>query len=387
MEQLNKESGTIESSTIQLEKLLAKPHPPCISLYQPTFKRHPENQQNLIRYGNLLKEVEQSLLEGYSDEEVKPLLDRLQGLVEDHSFWNHRTEGLAILLDQETFEVIDLQQSVESLVVVADSFHVKPLLRQQQSADRYQVLCFSRQHAKLFIGNRYALNELSSSKIPSTITEALGEELTSEHQTVASYGGTSREMHHGHGGKSAEVDIDRDRYFRAIDRAILEHHTFPSSLPLILAALPEHHTPFREISHNSHITDKGIKKDPDSLTPEQLHEAAWEAFEPRYQDRLAAVVEKFSTAQAAQQGSAELPDVARAAAQGRVATLLIEADRNIPGRIDSEGKLQSSELSNPKIDDQLDDLAEMVIRMKGEVTVLPSEHMPSSTGLAAVYRY
>jgi hypothetical protein len=43
-------------------------------------------------------------------------------------------------------------------------------------------------------------------------------------------------MHHGHGGKKDEADIDAERFFRAIDRAVLEHHSRPSGLPLMLAA-------------------------------------------------------------------------------------------------------------------------------------------------------
>lgn len=31
--------------------------PPCLSLYQPTHRCHPENQQDLIRFRNLLKVI------------------------------------------------------------------------------------------------------------------------------------------------------------------------------------------------------------------------------------------------------------------------------------------------------------------------------------------
>jgi hypothetical protein len=36
------------------------------------------------------------------------------------------------------------------------------------------------------------------------------------------------------------VDSDAQRFFRAVDQAILEHHSRTSGLPLILASLPEH---------------------------------------------------------------------------------------------------------------------------------------------------
>ena len=46
-----------------LTALLTEQQPPCISLYQPTHRHHPENQQDPIRYRNLLQELETSLRE------------------------------------------------------------------------------------------------------------------------------------------------------------------------------------------------------------------------------------------------------------------------------------------------------------------------------------
>jgi hypothetical protein len=50
-------------TTEQLTSLIADHESPCISLYQPTHRRHPENQQDPIRYRNLLVELETSLRE------------------------------------------------------------------------------------------------------------------------------------------------------------------------------------------------------------------------------------------------------------------------------------------------------------------------------------
>jgi len=139
---------------------------------------------------------------------------------------------------------------------VADSFYTKPLLRVLQSADRFQILALNRHEAKLYEGNRYFLDPVELTDIPSTITEALGEELTEQHLTVASYGagaaraagGGATPSVHAHGDKKEEVDIDRDRFFRSIDRGILEHHSRPSSLPLMLGTLTEYHAPFHKVS-------------------------------------------------------------------------------------------------------------------------------------------
>jgi len=383
-------------TTDHLTGLLADHAPPCISLYQPTHRNHPENQQDPIRYRNLLAEMEKSLRQKYPTRDVRTLLEKFQALARDDRFWNHRTDGLAILSSPDKFQVFDLQRSVSELLVVADSFHTKPLLRVLQSADRYQILALSRHEAKLYEGNRYALDPVELTDVPSTITEALGAELTEQHMTVASYGagaaraggGGATPSVHAHGDKADEVDIDRDRFFRSIDRGILEHHSRPSGLPLMLATLTEYHEPFHAVSHNPFLMAAGIMKNPESLNLDQLRAEAWRLVEPVYLQRLAKMSDDFQVARSRNLGSDDLTQIAEAATAGRVGNLLVEDDRQIPGTIDrATGRIQSGDLSDPEVDDVLDDLAELVLRMKGEVVVVPAERMPSATGAAATYRY
>ncbi|MGZ9143096.1 MAG: hypothetical protein ACXW4O_12250, partial [Candidatus Binatia bacterium] len=54
----------------------------CLSLYQPTHRHHPDNQQDPIRYKNLLKELEGSLRKAYGTRDVRPLLEPFQALAE-----------------------------------------------------------------------------------------------------------------------------------------------------------------------------------------------------------------------------------------------------------------------------------------------------------------
>ena len=372
--------------------LLEACEPPCLSLYQPTHRRRPENQQDPIRFGNLVKALEESLLQKYPRREIQTLLDPFLALAEDRDFWNHTLDGLAVLGARGMFRVYRLQRPVAELGVVADSFHTKPLLRMLQSADRYQVLGLSRQEIKLFEGNRDALDEIEPAPgIPRTITEALGEELTEPHQTVASYGGVGGShspMHHGHGGNEPEVDIDAERFFRAVDRAILQHHSRPSALPLILATLPEHRQLFHQVSHNPFLMDEGIDIHPDALPSDELRQRAWQVVEPHYLARLAALVEEFGRAKAKDLGDEDLAHVAKAVVAGRVATLLIEADREVPGRIDAAtGDIEFEDLADPEVDEVLDDLGELTLKMGGQVVIVPTERMPTKTGIAAIYRY
>ena len=83
-----------------------------------------------------------------------------------------------------------------------------------------------------------------------------------------------------------------------------------------------------------------------------------------------------------------LADVAMAALGGRVRTLLVDDDRVVPGRVDrTTAHVSHGALDDPHNDDILDDLAEIVLRMGGDVVMVPKDRMPSITGIAAIYRF
>jgi stalled ribosome rescue protein Dom34 len=87
-------------------------------------------------------------------------------------------------------------------------------------------------------------------------------------------------------------------------------------------------------------------------------------------------------------GSEDLSQVVHAAVDGRVDALLIEAERQVAGRIDgSTGLIYPANLDNAHVNDLLDELSELVEKMGGDVHVLSAQRMPSSTGVAASFRH
>lgn len=373
-----------------LTELAGEHQPPCLSLYQPTHRRHPENKQDPIRFRSLLKDMALALGEKYAAHQASSLMEPFESLGRDEDFWNHTLDGLAVFSAPGLFRVFGLQRPVQELTVVADSFHTKPLRRFLQSTDRYQILGLNQHEIKLFEGGRNTLDIVDLAPgAAHTNNGARGEELTGSHEAVVSQsGGPSVSMHHGHGTKKDEMDIDTDRFFRAVDRMVLESHSRPSGLPLILAALPEHHHLFHEVSHNPFLLAEGLKINPDGLPLDELRERAWQVFEPQYHARLAALADDFAVAKSKGLGLDDLAQVTDAAVAGRIATLLIEADRQVIGRIQrGTGNIDFSKSEDSHTDDLLDDLGEWVLKMGGVVVVVPSGQMPTETGAAATCRY
>lgn len=119
------------------------------------------------------------------------------------------------------------------------------LLRTVQSADRFHVLCLQRDKIRLYEGNRDGLIELKPAGVPWTVTDALGEAVIVQRDTLTAAGKSGEprpaprppEVPPGHPAKGDDAKLDAEHFFRAIDEAILTHVSQPSGLPLLVTAL------------------------------------------------------------------------------------------------------------------------------------------------------
>ena len=384
------------TSIYNLTDLMEPGHLPCITVYEKTHRGYPGNQPDSVRFRKLVKEAETALMERYPDRDPRPLLNPLQALAEDHDFWNQGHEGLAVFVSPDLFRVYSLNREVPEGTVVSERFHLKPLIRLVQSADRYQVLCLSRDSARLFEGNRDGLEPITlSPDIPSSNDQALQQgngaaddrlEHVPSHRRHANEVPSHSQRRYG--TDLNDIENDATRFFRTVDRAILEKYSKPSGLPLVLVALAENQELFRNLTHNSALIGQGVVADPQALSVQELRESAWSVAAMHYKNRMAELVASFEEARARGHATADLSEGMKAALLGQVRTLLLDADRVVPGQLDSAtGVIRFLERDDSQAGDLLEDLAERVLADRGEVIVVPTGSMPTSSGLAAIYRY
>lgn len=386
MHQLNRED---------IQKLLEKQEGPCLSLYQSTHRSHPENVQDPIRYKNLVKQLEASLDSTYPSKEYEALLQPFYDLAEDHNFWQRTLDGLAILANKDQFTIYHLQRSTSDFAVVSDSWHIKPLLRQMQTEDRYQVLCLTRTEAMLYEGNRDTLDRMVfDADFPDMADKTMGAEETSSALQVGRYalGAAAKSamvMHHEHGTKSDAVEADTERFFRAVDKAVHERVSKHSQMPLILVTLAEYQGVFRKLSNNPYLVEPDLSIDPTALTVDQLRQKTWALIQPAAAKRVQDAIATFHRVHGTGLANSNLERTLVAILDGRVKTLLVDADKRIAGRIDHDSRQIEllEDFSAPDAEDVLDDLAEMTLRRGGKVMVVPGSYMPTESGLASIYRF
>jgi len=115
-----------------LDALLRTQARPCVSIFLPTERAGREVQQNHLRLKNLLREAEQRLRD-LGVRSVETITKPAHDLESDGSFWRHQGDGLALFLAPDFAESYTLPVAFEDLVVVADHFHLKPMIPMMSS--------------------------------------------------------------------------------------------------------------------------------------------------------------------------------------------------------------------------------------------------------------
>jgi hypothetical protein len=378
----------------EFTEILTHRESPCVSLYMPTYRSPPNKAQNTIRFRQLLQQLHTTLSERFGVREAETLLEPLTNLAADSGFWGPVFEGVVFLASPGFFRTFKTHRPLPERAVVADSFHVKPLIRILQSADRYQILGISRTDARIFEGNRDTLDELPSGDgVPRTYQEAMSTvfNVPMPPPRVApepAAGSGESAMNVVPHSEIRIVEPDVERFFRVVDRAVLEHYSRPSGLPLILTALSEHHAAFRSVSENPFLLDEMIPLNVHAVDTGRLRQLAWTILEPRYLARLAGFCDEFHEKKSKQLADDDLFGLAEAAVMSRIRTLLIDANKRQPGRIDENtGNVERGVGETTPYDDVFDDLAELVLARGGEVIIVPSDRMPTLTGAAGIYRF
>ncbi len=384
--------------TAYLSAALAAAEAPCVSIYVPVGKVDSGGEPAQTRYRSMVRTAEQALEKSYPGPAARELAAKLNGLVSDPAVWADPGGAVVVLASPGRFDAFNLPREVPPRVEVGETFHVKPLLRYAQSADPFHVLGVSKERVALFEGNRYGLRAVHVPGVPLTLAEARGAEVD-EPLPGSTAGGPgpgakpgTRDAtdtgHEGRGSREEQLFPDVRRFFQIVDRAVTARVSEPSGLPVILAGIDANLAEFRAVTKNRFVAAEAVHGDWTNLSLPEIRDRAWKVFEKHYLERLAVLKEDYGLARSRGQGTDDLAEAAKAAAEGRVGTLLVDADRVVPGAVErGTGELRPAAAGDPAAGDMLDDLAEMALLTKAKVILTPAANVPTGTGLAAIYRY
>ena len=370
---------------------------PCVSLFMPTYHVEAQLSQNAIRLKNLLREARRQLREeGYRDDDVDDILLPANILLERADAWSASSEGMAVFMTRTEAYIYRVPLAFEELVVTAHRFHLKPLFPLLASNNRFYVLALSKNKVTLYQGLHHSLRQVQLNNIPDRLVD----------EFFAEKSGQSPQQHTGHRvggrhdaafhGQGAQHDRQQTRLQEALKRAFREidkglHAVLQDEdAPLLLAGIESYLPLYREVNTYGHlIEDEMIAGSPDRLHLNELHERAWTIVEPLFHKAQEVSLSQYES-QSGRNGftSSDLKVIIPAAAFSRIDTLFVPIGQHLWGRYDPGTNAVAIHDAYHAGDDDLFDFAAVQTYLHGgTVHAMQPENMPSSTGLAATFRY
>jgi hypothetical protein len=364
----------------------------CVSIFMPTHRTAAETQKDTISFKNLVREAQETLANmGLRKVDAQNFADPLKGLLGNRTFWEHRSEGLAVFLSPQLFHFYRLPLAFEKLVIVANRFHTKPLLPLLAGDIRFYVLAISQNEVRLLECSRYSVREVDLGSLPKSLPEALkydDPERQLQFHTGTSIGtGKRPALFHGHG---VGIDDKKDnllRYFRQIDKGLCSLLQGRQA-PLVLAGVDYLFPIYREASSYGNLFDDGIAGNPEAMSEDELHRLAWRVVEPYFQEAQSQAVARYNRFKGTDRVATDLEKVISAARYGRVELLFVARGVQQWGTFDSTTNVvETRPKPEPQDMDLLDFSALQVLTKGGTVFVLPPAEVPDGALAAALLRY
>ncbi len=377
----------------QLKNLAQQMANPSISIFLPTHRNGQDTQQDPTRFKNLLREAEKQLLcSGTGPREVSGLLKPAEALIEDSNFWNHQHDGLAVFLAPDDFHYFRLPLSVEELLIISQSYYLKPVLPMFTNNGHYFILALSQNEIRLFEGTHYYVSQID---LPEGTPENLEATLRLDDpqkqlQMHSAQRRTAQGISHGQGHGEDDQKVLIEQYFKMVDTSLKDIFR-EQQAPLILAGVDYLLPIYKITSEYAHIMQAGIIGSPEHMKPEELHKQAWPIVEAHFHQQTVKALEQYQQLASTEKAIDNFDEIVRAAFIGRVDKLIISDEAQVWWGVFNQqtGQVthcseQQSILHNLAL---LDFAAMQTLQNSGVVFSLSQIQMPTDSPIAAVLRY
>ena len=377
----------------ELESLMEPHEVPCITIVLSTHRTGVQADQAKLRH--TIRQVERRLRES-SFRFTEDILEPLQELVEQDTFWAHPGDGLVIYRSPRMFRAYYVPLRVKDQVFIGNQFHLKPLLPLMVDDGRFYVLALSQNAVRLLEGTHYGIQELTLPKeVPHNLAEAMKYDQpdnqlqyhSSASGATLGKGGRHPEMFHGQGVGIDDTKTNLLRFFQQINHGLHEF-LHAETAPLVLACVEYLFPIYKEANTYPHLLEQVIAGNPDKLSAETLRKRAWTIVEPHILKPMSEAAARYEDTIGTGQASNSIREVLPAACYGRIESLFVALDQEQWGHFEPTTNaliLHQEEQAGDV--DLLDVAATQTLLHGGHVYAVEQTHVPGKSQLAAVFRY
>jgi hypothetical protein len=315
---------------------------PMISLYLSKDMAILDQKSIEERWKDLLQKAEFFLLKDYT----RTYVDQYMAKLRDGKFIEKLEgldQGIVVFHSTEGFDgevgYVRVQSDINDLVVVADSFHIKPLIRIKNNVRGFFIVTMSSRAINVLIENSGHLIKLDS------------------YRNEPGIDGTNKK-------DSKEFFLNAAQELNKLFTAY--------RLPIILAGVKDHIGHMKKLLNQSMLMNESIVGNVEKMKAIELQERVYKILTPYYEEQELGALNELEIAMARERAITYLEDIAISAVYGKISKLFVVENRFVWGSINKHtGEIFIAPRQvNAHDDDVLDDLCQIVLEKGGEVIVV-----------------
>lgn len=340
----------------------------CVSIIINTHRTKPDNQKDIIKLKNLIKETEKRLYDKYEKRFAQTIIDNINK-VADSINHNFNLESLVIYANSDFSNFTRMPIKVEDRVVIDNTFATRDLIRVLHSELAYYILVISRQQARLI--------------------EAYGDKVVEEFKgdfpimnTIYTTDKVKLSM-----GKSQDNLIEE--FFNQVDKKVLETLK-DHNLPILIV------TETRNFSHYKKVADKKefiighISGNKDNETAQKIVSEASQEMLQLTKEKNASRISELTKAVSEGKFLSDTNEIWKAIQEGRGKTLFVKKDF-FQSAIIEENHIELTDNSSKNLDNYVDDIVDEMIEQTmsygGDIVFIYGEELKKFNNLALLLRY
>lgn len=351
---------------------------PFVTVFLPA--RHPgsadlpraQGVKTILR--NAAQELERRQFQGPIDQLLKPL----EELAENPASLAGGSDSV-IFVGPGGLRHFALPAPTGERVIVASHPHVTPVLGRLMPVQEFYILAIAKKILRL---GRWQNGQCTEVPLPASVPKSFEEALIldqPDHDLQnRSAGGNTRF------GTGSERDLVHDRlhhFFQVVDRELAG---FLKGAPLVLVGVTQELAAYRSVSKYPRILT-ATPTSPEHLTWDELKDRAQEAVLGAQRAEAEEVLREFREKVRRDRVASGVREVLNAAREGRVHRLLCENNAAHEGLLGPSFPVDSAHVEGEQ--DLINAAVVEAIRGHGEVYMLASEELASSSPIAAILRY
>jgi hypothetical protein len=350
-----------------------------VSCYVPFARAGKDVRQNGIRLKNCQRTIAAAREAGALDERTAAgaarELDRRAEATADPRA--PRGAGLALFAWADECVTLDSATPFASSVTIAPRYYLVPLVS-ETTMPPLLVLALSRHRVRLIDGVT-AQELVLPPDVPRSLTDVVGSER--REASLQQHFVRTGAVFHGHGDGEGDVRPEVEIYCRHIAHALADE--LERARAVVLAGDVQITATFRRVAQGWPLVDEPINGNHDRTAASQLAAHAAAVAAALQSTEHAELKTLYGERSGARRASDDPRDIAAAAHEGRIDTLLLER----AAALDEPRARAARQPHSIQPEGPFNGEAVMTLRCGGEVRVVPAAEMPTRAPEAAIFRF